>query len=90
MQPAHFNALLKRRDLDNAYQARLAGRVAAAVYDVNRDPKKHRKQITEEDFLPERWRSAQQKDDRPVEEKLLELQQTLMAQQAHGTLRIQD
>lgn len=81
---------MKRRDMDNAYQARLAGRVAAAVYDVNRDAKKQRKRITEEDFLPKRWRSKPEKDERPVEEKLLELQQTLMAQQAHGTLRIQD
>ena len=47
-----MNALASRQREDKLFQLRLASRVAAAIFEVNRDKKKRSRPITEEDFLP--------------------------------------
>lgn len=48
------------------FQLRLAAKVQAAIYNVNIDPKKHRK-LTEEDFMPPKKTKA---TEGPSEEEL--------------------
>lgn len=51
MTPRQFHALSKRyRDQQEA-EVYSVSRVVAAIYDVNRDPKKRKKPITAEDFI---------------------------------------